>query len=199
MKLTVLLLVCSLGIAHAANSHAQTTDVHITAQNQTVKEVLQEIESQSGFGFFYDNTLIDLDRRVSVESGNDNVFDILDQIFEGTDVSYKVVDKTKIILTTHEDAVQQSQQTGKHKVTGKVVDEKGEALIGASILEKGSSNGTTTDIDGNFVLTVSSETSVLEISYIGYLTKDINVQLNKPMTIRLQENTEMLDEVVVVG
>lgn len=51
MKLTVLLLVCSLGIAHAANSHAQTTDVHITAQNQTVKEVLQEIESQSGFGF----------------------------------------------------------------------------------------------------------------------------------------------------
>lgn len=199
MKLTVLLLVCSLGIAHAANSHAQTTDVHITAQNQTVKDVLQEIESQSGFGFFYDNTLIDLDRRVSVESGNDNVFDILDQIFEGTDVSYKVVDKTKIILTTHEDAVQQSQQTGKHKVTGKVVDEKGEALIGASILEKGSSNGTTTDIDGNFVLTVSSETSVLEISYIGYLTKDINVQLNKPMTIRLQENTEMLDEVVVVG
>ena len=82
--------------------------------------------------------------------------------------------------------------------TGRVVDTKGEAAIGASILEKGTTNGTITDFDGNFKLTVGPK-AVLQISYIGYKTQEIPVANKTKLNITMEEDTEVLDEVVVVG
>lgn len=201
MKLTVLLLICSLGIAHATNGYGQTTDVHITAQNQTVKEVLKAIESQSDFGFFYDNTLIDLDRRVSIQADNSNLFEILDQLFEGTDVTYKVVDKTKIILTTKEVSKLSSNvpQQASHIIKGMVVDEAGDPIIGASVRETGTDNGTITDLDGKFSLNASKASTKLEISYVGYRKQVVNARTGTPLRIVIKEDMELLEEVVVVG
>ena len=84
-------------------------------------------------------------------------------------------------------------------VKGKVVDTKGEPVIGATIIEKETGKGTITDIDGNFTLTVQSEKSTLEVSYIGYKNQVLKVMLRKPMHITLTEDTEVLDEVVVIG
>ena len=84
------------------------------------------------------------------------------------------------------------------QITGRVVDTKGEAAIGASILEKGTTNGTITDFDGNFKLTVGPK-AVLQISYIGYKTQEVKVGNKNSYSIQLQDDTEVLDEVVVVG
>ena len=84
------------------------------------------------------------------------------------------------------------------QITGRVVDTKGEAAIGASILEKGTTNGTITDFDGNFKLTVGPK-AVLQISYIGYKTQEIPVANKTKLNITMEEDTEVLDEVVVVG
>ena len=166
-------------------------------QNKTVGEILKKIEKQSDFDFFFDNTLIDLNRRVSVTSRNSDIFKVLEKVFKGTNVKYSVLDK-KIVLTINADNVQTAQQTT-FKVTGKVVDENGEEIIGASVLEKGTINGTVTDMDGNFELKVSGKEVILEVSYIGYSKAIVKTKAGTITKVVLKEDTEVLDEVVVVA
>ena len=192
MKLSMLMLVCSAGIAWSAESYAQEAKVSLNAQNETVQTVLSKIEDQSEFSFFFNVRHIDLDRRVSLQAEKSDVFVVLDKLFAGTDVTYKVLDR-KIILTKGE----ASQQNGR-RVTGKVLDKSGEPIIGANVVVKGTTTGTVTDIDGNFSLEVA-EGALLEISYIGYLEQEIKVGNQNNLTIRLSEDTQNLDEVVVVG
>ena len=150
MKLFTLFFACSLGLAHASESYAQKAIVNVEVQNKTVGEILKEIEKQSEFDFFFDNTLIDLNRRVSVTSRNGDIFKVLEKVFKGTNVKYSILDK-KIVLTTNADNTQTVQQIT-FKVIGKVVDNMGESVIGATVLEQGTTNGTVTDLDGNFEL-----------------------------------------------
>lgn len=197
MKLFVLFFICSLGLAYASDSYAQTAIVNVEVQNKTVGEVLKEIESQSEFGFFFDNTLVDLNRRVSVTSRNSDIFKVLEKVFKGTNVKYSVLDK-KIVLTTIAENVPSAQQAA-FKVSGTVVDETGEGVIGATVLEKGAANGAVTDMDGNFELKVSAKEVTLEVSYIGYSTVAVKANAGVPVKVTLKEDTEVLDEVVVVG
>ncbi len=195
MKVCILFLICFMSFVHAADSYAQKTAISLDAHNQTVGKVLKEIEKQSGFGFFFNNKHVNLERLVSVSATKEDLFKILDEMFSGTSVKYTVVDK-KIILST-EFTTQQQQQT--IKITGKIVDTLGEVIIGASVIEKGTTNGTITDMEGNFILTVSSPQSLVHVSYIGYESQELKVQSNKPMNIVLKEDAQTLDEVVVVG
>lgn len=197
MKLFVLFFICSLGLAYASHSYAQTAIVNVEVQNKTVGEVLKEIENQSEFGFFFDNTLIDLNRRVSVTSRNSDIFKVLEKVFKGTNVKYSVLEK-KIVLTTIAENVPTVQQAA-FKVTGKVVDENGEEVIGATVQEKGTSNGTVTDMDGNFDLKVSAKEVTLEVSYIGYSKATVKAKAGVITKVTLKEDTEVLDEVVVVA
>lgn len=197
MKLFVLFFICSLGLAYASDSYAQTAIVNVEVQNKTVREVLKEIENQSEFGFFFNNKHIDLNRRVSVTSRNSDIFKVLEKVFEGTNVKYSVLDK-KIVLTTNAENVPAAQQAA-FKVTGKVVDENGEEIIGAAVQQKGTSNGTVTDMDGNFELKVSSKEVTLEISYIGYSKAIIKAKAGVITKVTLKEDTEVLDEVIVVA
>ena len=150
MRLFILFLICSMSFVHATDSFAQKVEISIDAQNQTVEKVLKEIEKQSGFGFFFNNKHVNLKRVVSVSVDKSNIFKVLDKIFEGTDVKYSVLDK-KIILSTEMTSKQQQAV----KISGKVVDVNGEPVIGASIVEKGTTNGTVTNLQGDFSLSVS--------------------------------------------
>ena len=140
IRLFILFLICSMSFVHATDSFAQKVEISIDAQNQTVEKVLKEIEKQSGFGFFFNNKHVNLKRVVSVSVDKSNIFKVLDKIFEGTDVKYSVLDK-KIILSTEMTSKQQQAV----KISGKVVDVNGEPVIGASIVEKGTTNGTVTN------------------------------------------------------
>lgn len=190
------LLFYSSNTLYASNSYAQRVFFSLTVQDMTVGQVLEEIEKQSEFDFFYNNNHIDLSRKVSVPNDKSDIFSILDAIFSKTDVDYTVIDK-KIILSSQIESTNSSQQSV--TVTGKVTDKNGEAIIGATIKEVGTSNGTITDINGNFTLNVLSSEVSLEISYIGYKTQTLKVTPEKNLLITLQEDTQTLDEVVVIG
>ena len=196
MRLLVLFLVYSIGLSYAADSYAQKAMISIDVRNQRVEDILKEIEAQSDFDFFFNNKHVDLNRRVSVSADKSNIFNVLQEVFAGTNVKYSVLDK-KIILSVE---VQSPQQEKKVTVSGTVLDAHGEPIIGASVLEKGvQGNGTITDIDGNFKFSVSSSKAQLDISYIGYQPQTVIVQLGKNIKITLQEDSKQLDEVVVVG
>lgn len=195
MKLSVFLLVCSIGLAQASGSYAQKATVNLEMRNQTVKEVLDEIEEQSDFSFFFNIKHVDLDRKVSVVAKKSDIFKVLETVFAGTDVRYSVVDK-KIILSTDLQITQ--QKDGKKKVTGVIKDEKGEPVIGVNVMEKGSRNGTVTDIDGKYSIEMP-DNAIIQVSYIGYRQYEQSVAGQSVINIQIQEDTQALDEVVVIG
>ena len=149
-----------MGFSFASHSYAQETVISLNIINQTVADVLDDIEAQTDFQFFYNSKLIDTNRRVSVDVKNVDVFVVLKQIFGNTNVTYKVVDKD-VILTLA------SPDQGEHMVTGVVKDQNGELIIGANVVEKGTTNGTVTDVDGRFSINVAPGATLI-ISYIGY-------------------------------
>ena len=160
---------------------------------------MNEIERQTGYQFFYNNNQINANRSLVFSAKKENLSKVLDRLFAGTDIAYKVVDKT-IVLTIKNTQEQQSQvpSTATHKkITGRIVDAKGDPIIGATIREKGSQNGTVSDIDGNYSLYVTNANADLDVSYIGYRSQTIKA--SQATTIRMSEDTESLNEIVVVG
>lgn len=195
MKLSVFLLICSVGLAQATDSYAQKATVNLEIRNQTVKEVLDEIEEQSDFSFFFNIKHVDLDRKVSVVAKKSDIFKVLETVFAGTNVHYSVVDK-KIILSTEKQISQQNKE--EKKITGVVKDQNGEPIIGANVSVKGITMGTITDIDGHFMLEVP-EDGIILVSYIGYVPQEVKVGNRTQLNIFLQEDLQALEEIVVVG
>ena len=194
MKASAFFLLCSMGVAQAGNTYAQKTTIKVEVQNATVEKVLNKIEKDTDFSFFYNNKHVDLNRHVSIDAKNETVFEILEDLFAGTNITYSVLDK-KVILTLKTDAKQQAS----YEVTGRVVDKNGDPIIGASVVEKGTTNGSLTDIDGKFSFSVDSKNAQIEISYVGYKTAVVKYVSGKQINVTLKEDNELLDEVVVVG
>lgn len=194
MKLLFILLICSAGLAYASDGYAQKTSITLRVNDCTIEEVLHKIERESGFSFFINSKNLNLNRRVSVSASEKNIFQVLEQVFAGTNVEYKILDN-KIVLTAKETKV--TQQKTK-PVAGTVKDKNGEPLIGVSIMEKGTTNGTVTDLDGNYTLTVQSENAVLQFSYVGYQKKELPVT-GPVLNVTLEDDSQVLGEVVVTA
>ncbi|UKM66468.1 TonB-dependent receptor [Flavobacteriaceae bacterium GSB9] len=203
MKLTTILLIVSL-LKVQANTYSQNTKLTLNAKDSTVGQVFNQIESMSEFRFLYESQQIDLNRKVTVQVENKKITDVLSLLFKDTNVVYKTNDR-QIILTLKsgkddkpinantQGAIQDIQ------VNGNVTDETGMPLPGVNILEKDTSNGTQTDFDGNYAITVSGNNSVLVFSYIGFATQEIIINNQSTINIVLKEDLSELDEVVVVG
>jgi len=196
MKLTVLFFFISFGLLQAMNTYGQLTTLTLNVENETVQNVLDKIEAQSEYNFFYNNKQINMSRVVSVKSTDKNIFKILDDLFEDTNVTYSILDKN-IILSVKEKMNTAPQQSQK-RITGTVIDGAGEPVIGANVVEKGTTNGTITDIDGRFSLSIGDK-AVLTVTYIGYAPREVVVGNQSVLSIRLAEDTQALEEVVVVG
>ena len=194
MKLSVIMLFICVGLAYASDSYSQNVLLNIDVNNKSVQEVLDEIEKQSDFHFFYNNKQVNTSRIVSIKSKQKNVFNVLEQLFSGTNISYKVLDKS-IILSPKEVLVAQQKS---RKITGVVTDGKGEPVPGANVIQRGTTNGTISDIDGKFSLEVP-DNATLVISFIGYVTKNIAVGHKEIFNITLLEDSRKLDEVVVTA
>ena len=183
-----------MGVSYASGLYAQGVTVNIEAKNETVAEILKDIEAQSGYDFFYNNKLVNVNRRVSVSSKKGDIFDVLNQVFDGTNVTYSVLDK-KIVLSTKEIdsrvTSSSSQQSSRHTVKGKVVDANGEPIIGATVRIEGSSKGTITDKNGNATVNEPPGT-VIEISFVGYQTQKVQLRNNHNITVTMQENIVLI-------
>lgn len=201
MKSFVLFWFMGMSVCFASSIYSQGTLMSIKAYDQTVKEVFNLIEQNSEYIIFYMDNTVDLNRKVKIHVKNQQIEKILDELFKGTDTAYAINDRQIVIykkeLSPIVREVTEIEQT--YKISGKVVDSQGEPIIGANILEKGTTNGTITDTDGNFSLNVKSITATLVVSYIGYKTNEVKVVGGKSTIIALNEDSEALDEVVVVG
>lgn len=195
MRLSILFLFLSVGMALAENTYAQSTEISVSLKNETIAKVLEAIEGQSEFTFVYDNRIVNTNKTVSIEVDNQNIFDVLNQLFADVDIAYTIVNK-KIILTKEKDITVVSQQ--KKEVTGLVTDEKGEPLIGANVVEKGTLNGTITDMNGHFTLSLT-QTDLLVFSYMGYKDKEVSVGNTSSLKVILIPDMLLMDEVIVVG
>ncbi|MDR3140677.1 MAG: TonB-dependent receptor [Tannerellaceae bacterium] len=200
MKLTCILLLVSVGFAFAAGSYAQNKVITLNLSNRTVAEVLETIENETEFNFYYNSKLVNTSRLVSVNVNNKHVYAVLDQLFSGHGVYYKVVDRDIILTDTAGDGTKGTDGITQNKVriSGVVTDAGGEPVIGVNVVEKGTTNGTITDTDGAFSFPVSPG-ATLEIRYIGYMTKEIPINGNTTFSITLEEDLQALEEVVVIG
>ncbi|MCG2461679.1 TonB-dependent receptor [Flavobacteriaceae bacterium F89] len=205
MKLTTLLLFSGFFVMYANDSYGQKTKVTLNVENVSVQNIIDNIESRTDFLFVYKVKDVDLERKVSLKANNENIETLLARLFRNTDTSYKIRG-TQIILRENPDSskvvpnqTQIENIQDKVKVSGIVTDKNDQPLPGASIVEKGTNNGVTTDFDGNFALTVTDANATLEVSYIGFATKEVSVDGQTTLNIVLEESASNLDEVVVVG
>lgn len=202
MKLTTLgLILFALNIS--ATVYSQQTKLSLNANNISIKEVLYQIESKSDYRFIYEVGKINVDKKVSIHVKEKTIDYILSNVFGKEGVKYEITDHNLILINPTEKsksvapAISIGQQKQK-RISGTVVDSNGQPIIGANVVEKGTTNGIITDVDGKFALNVSSS-SVLQISYLGYLTQEIAIKNKNNLDVKLIEDTQKLDEVVVVG
>ena len=195
MKLTLIVLFISI-TGLFASVRSQNARVNIHVNNVKTSEVLEAIEAQTDYLFVYDKNEIDLNRKVSVQAEGQAVSRVLSSVFQGTDVAY-AMEGSNIMLMRRGESIPSSQQS-KRRIQGTVIDATGEPVIGANVVEKGTTNGTITDMDGKFTLEVPND-AVLQVSYIGYMDQDLPIDKGSVFTIILREDTQAIDEVVVVG
>lgn len=206
MKITASLLVLGIVALHAAATYSQTALLSINAKNKAVKEVLEQIEAQSEFHFFYNTKQIDTDKQVTINATNKSVFVVLDELFKDFDISYEVLDRNIILSAKKNENLKPAkaekasvaQQDNKKNITGIVLDETGEPLIGANIVEKGTTNGVVSGLDGDFTLRVTNN-AIIQVTYIGYTPQEISVNNKTSFTIRLSEDSKVLSELVVTA
>ena len=201
-KQLALALAISLVCAIPVTTFAQVLKVSIKKNNVSIETVLQELEKQSGYTLFYNDNQVKLNKKVSINATDASVEEVLNQALKNSGYTYKIVENQIVISAAPSASVQSTQsnqQTKKQTVKGVVKDAMGEPIIGASVIEKGAtSNGTITNLDGEFTLTVSG--GELQVTYIGYMPQTIALKPGvSTYNVTMREDTKTLDEVVVVG
>ena len=177
----------------AVNSvYAQAEKLDLSVTNKSLKQFITQVEKETDYTFMLDQT-VDQNQKITVKGQQESLETILTKAFAGKPVTFEIVGKQIILKLPR---TTQSGQT--KKITGTIKDENGEAVIGANVSVKGTTTGTITDIDGNFSLEAQQGATLL-ISYIGYETQEITVGSQSVYSIRLSEDSQALDEVVVIG
>lgn len=185
-----------VGALLCLNFKIYAQSISLKMNNVPVKKAITELQVKSGYSFVYIANDIDTDKTVSVNAIQLN--EAIAQILQGQNVSYEIQGKN--IIVKRKTPTSSTSASKKKKITGQVKDANGESIIGANVMEKGTTNGTITDLDGNYTLDISGN-GVLVVSYIGYKTQEIPVSKirNGLLSIILREDSETIDEVVVVG
>ena len=179
------------------NLTVSAQDITLKVSNITVKQAMDELKSRSGYSFVFSSADVDTKKKISVSAENQSVNAVIEQILRGQGLIYEIQGKN--IILKKEGAIEKTVSKKTNKITGVVLDPSGEPVIGANVVVKGSTNGTITDIDGNFSIQNVPENAVLLVSYIGFNTKEVALAGKTAVSVRLQEDTQVLDEVVVVG
>jgi TonB-linked SusC/RagA family outer membrane protein len=195
-------LLLALVLAGCMSLSAFATKVTVNLNNVTVKQAMGKIKKTTGYTFVFFANSVDLDRRVSVSCNNAELAQAVEQILKGQDLTYRIEDKRIIVSAVKTDkepaARQSANQQRAHTVKGKVTDDKGEPIIGATVKVKGGAVGAISDLDGMFSIEVP-DNATLEISYIGFSPMDVAVNGRRAINITLQEDNKVLNEVVVIG
>lgn len=197
MKITLVCLLLGTNMAWAGLSYAQVTSISLDLKNVKLEKVFDEICKQTEFEFFYNNDQINTSVKVSINSDKAGISEVLDKILPKA-YEYKISDRY-ILISKKAVQLQAQPSESKIRIIGNVTDQKGESIIGANIIEKGTTNGVITDINGNFSIEVSFANAILIVSYIGYQPLEHPLKGEKDVTLTLIEDSKALEEVIVVG
>ncbi len=201
-----ILLGLTLQIALANNISGQVKSVKevilsLNTENSTIKEVFQEIENRTDYSFSFSMDKINLSETVSIDLNRVSVEYILLSLSRTHGLAFRQVNNNISVTKNKRNVIQENiefQTIDQVSISGKITDEKGQGLPGASIVEKGTANGTISDPDGSYNLSVS-EQSVLIISFVGYETREIAIGTQSTIDVQMEPDAEQLDEIVVVG
>lgn len=184
-----------VGALLCLNLNIFSQNIPLKMNKVSVKKAMTELKEKSGYSFVY--IAGDLDTKKIVDIDAEQLQEVIEQILEGQNVSYEIKDKNIVIRKKE---VEQSMLNEKklQDISGLVMDVMGEPIVGVNVMEKGTTNGTITDMDGKFLLKAPANATLI-ISFIGYKTLAVNLEGEKNVNITLKEDLEQLDEVVVVG
>ncbi|WP_455621078.1 TonB-dependent receptor [Parabacteroides sp.] len=193
----ILVLALLMGAAFTISAQKVT----LNYQNQKLEKVLSGITEQTGLSLAYSSRFVDLKKEVSISVTSEELSDVLDRLLGDTRIGYEIRERDIFLFDKNERQKENGgvSSVSRRIVTGKVTDMKGEVIIGANVLVKGTTNGTVTDIDGNFSIANVSDNDWLQVSYIGYLPQDVTTRGQRALSITLKEDSQSLDEVVVIG
>ena len=187
------ILVLSIMLTVGACCWAQS--IQLKLNNVTVKKAMTELKQKSGYSFVYETSDLDTNKKVNVDA--ENAKDAIAQILQGQNVTYEIQGKNVVVQRKNANNTK-ANQGKKRTVKGTVKDNNGEPVIGATIMESGTKNGTVTDADGNFVIEIASD-SKLDITSIGYKSQTVKPSATGTTSVSLSEDSNLLDDVVVVG
>ena len=196
MRITYMLLFAAIFCLHAENAISQK--ITLQGDNLSLKDYLNTIEKQTDYLFIYDAG-VNVNKRISVNMVGKSIKEVLDNLSTQLGLNYSQKG-SYIVLSSYKAKETSAPVIAQQKktITGVVTDDLGEPIIGANVIEKGTTNGIITDIDGKFTLEVAPG-AVVQVSYIGYNTQEVKVGNQSTLNIQLKEDTQALDEVVVVG
>lgn len=194
--LAFLLFVCLLFVPYNIQAQSQN-NITLNVQNETVENVFNQLSKQTGLKFFYDQTVVNNAPRVSLSVKDASLQSVLNKISSQTKLYFNRDNNT--ISVGKQNNLNVGEQVKNKRITGQVVDQAGEPIIGVSVVLKGTANGVITDVDGNYTLSNVPEEGVISFSYIGYQTVELKANNRELAKIILKEDNELLDEVVVVG
>lgn len=197
VRISILFLFIAI-FSVSAKSQLKETRVTFDLKNVSVNEVFNNIRSQTAYSFWYDLKDVDVDRIVSLKADNMSVGDVLDILFKNKNVDFRLVDNHIVIEPREASKNGAPAVMQVRKITGQVTGSDSDPIIGANVMEKGTSNGTVTDLNGNYSLEVKPG-ATLSVSYIGYVKQELPIGSQSVLNVVLHEDTERLDEVIVLG
>lgn len=181
----------------AASGKAQMISLNVT--KGTISEIFKEIEKQTDYRFFYNSDQVDMHNRLDVNTTAASIEKVLDQLFRGTNITYKIVNNYVVLTNDGKTPATPTATQKSKRVTGKVTDQQGEPLVGVNVVVESTTLGTVTDSNGAYSLENVPDNASLLFSYIGYLSQTVKVANKTAIHVTLQEDTQKLEEVVVVG
>lgn len=188
--------ICMALVLFCLNLTLFSQNISLSIKNTTVKNAMETLKKEYGYSFVFESGDVNTQKVITVKVERQSIDDAVKQILQNQDLSYEI--KNKNIIVQKKSSAKQIGTQEKKTVTGNVADVNGEPIIGANIVEKGTTNGVITDMEGNFSLDVSGK-SVLKVSYIGYLEQNIPVGNKNRISVTLGEDFQSLEEVVVIG
>lgn len=187
-----LLLTSVFALTIHASVLPQGTKMSIEVENQTIRQVIQEIEAKSEYRFFYNDRLADLDERVDFKVEDITEFEAIEQLLVGQDLAFELMENNLVLIMPASIALQQT-------LTGTITDSEGNPIPGVNIIVKGTTQGSISDANGKYTINVDDPNATLVFSFIGFTSQEVQVGNQTTINITLAESAIGLDEVVVVG
>ena len=199
MRISLFMLFVCIFQLMATNTEAQNAIMKLETNVISIGQLINQIEKQTDYLVVFRNREVDTERKIHVQEKSGKVISYLKDAFDGTDISYEFTNKYILLSKKNQPNIVNETQQSARKITGTVKDNNGEPIIGANVSVKGTTNGTITDTEGNFSLENISNKDVIVISYIGYTPQEIRTGNQNNIKIILKEDSQALEEVVVVG